>query len=357
MVIPTSLPIVDEEMEREVLRVLREEFFVGGQSVEKFEEEFADYIGVDYAVAVSSGTDALVIALRCLGIKGKVVVPPMTFVATVESVVLAGGQPKFADIDKDTWNIDPEEIEKIIDKDVEAIMPVHLYGLPCDMKHILDIANDHGLYIIEDCAQAHGAIYKDKKVGSLGNVGCFSFYSTKNMTVGGNGGMITTNDRKIAEKAKLLREHGGGNFAELVGYNARMNTMNAAFGRVQLRRLNEWNNRRRKLAKLYYQYLRDVRNIKLPVIDDNHVYHLFVIEAEDRDKLREYLRDKGILCGVHYPVAIHELKPYRGYADRSYPNSEYHSKTCLSLPMYPTLREDELKMVCEEIKKFYGEVK
>ena len=174
------------------------------------------------------------------------------------------------------------------------------------------------------------------------------------MTVGGNGGMITTNDKKIAEMVKLLREHGGSNFAKYVGYNARMNTMNAAFGRVQLRRLDEWNNRRRSLAKLYYEYLKDIHNIKLPIIDDRHVYHLFVIEAENRDELREYLKSKEIMCGIHYPVAIHELKPYREYADRGYPNSEYHSKTCLSLPMYPTLKESDLKMVCDEIKRFYG---
>lgn len=355
MVIPTSMPVVDEEMEKEVLRVLREEFFVGGKSVEKFEEEFAEYIGVDYAVAVSSGTDALVIALRCLGIKGKVIAPPMTFVATIESIVLAGAKPKFADIDADTWNVDPKEIEKAIDKDVEAIMPVHLYGLPCEMKEIMDIAEEKGLYVIEDCAQAHGAIYDNKKVGSIGDIGCFSFYSTKNMTVGGNGGMITTNDKKVAEMAKLLREHGGSNFAEYIGYNARMNTMNAAFGRVQLKRLDEWNKRRKELAKMYHEFLGGIDKIKLPVIDERHVYHLFVIEAEDRDGLREYLRSKEIFCGIHYPVAIHELKPYREYAEKNYPNSEHHAKTCLSLPMYPTLNDEELKMVCDEIRKFYGE--
>ena len=353
--IPTSMPVIDDEMEKEVIRALREEFFVGGESVKKFEEEFAEYIGVDYAVAVSSGTDALVIALRCLGVKGKVIVPPMTFVATVESVVLAGARPKFADIDANTWNISPEEIEKAIDDDVEAIMPVHLYGLPCDMKEILDIAEDNGLYVIEDCAQAHGAIYGNKKVGSIGEVGCFSFYSTKNMTVGGNGGMITTNDKKIAEMAKLLREHGGSNFAEYIGYNARMNTMNAAFGRVQLKRLDKWNKRRKELAKMYHELLGGIDKIKLPIIDERHVYHLFVIEAEDRDGLREYLKSKEIFCGIHYPVAIHELKPYRKYAEKNYPNSEYHAKTCLSLPMYPTLSDEELKMVCDEIRKFYGE--
>lgn len=355
MVIPTSMPVVDEEMEKEVLRALREEFFVGGKSVEKFEEEFAEYIGVDYAVAVSSGTDALVIALRCLGIKGKVITTPMTFVATAESIVLAGAKPKFADIDANTWNISPEEIRKSIDRDTEAIMPVHLYGLPCEMKEIMEIAEDKKLKIIEDCAQAHGAEYNGKKVGSIGDVGCFSFYSTKNMTVAGNGGMITTNSRKIAEMAKLLREHGGSNYSEYIGYNARMNTINAAFGRVQLKRLDEWNKKRKLLARLYEKNLKEVKQIKLPLIDERHVYHLFVIEAEKRDRLREHLKNKGIFCGIHYPVPIHQLKPYRKYTRKKYPNAEKHAKTALSLPMYPILKEKELKMVCDEIKEFYGD--
>ena len=355
MVIPTSMPVLDEEMEKEVLRALREEFFVGGKSVEKFEEEFAEYIGVDYAVAVSSGTDALVIALRCLGVKGEVITTPMTFVATTESIVLAGAKPKFADIEEKTWNISPDEIEKVVNKNVEAIMPVHLYGLPCEMKGIMDIAEEKGIYVIEDSAQAHGAIYDNKKVGSIGDIGCFSFYSTKNMTVAGNGGMITTNDKKIAEMAKLLREHGGGNFSEYIGYNARMNTINASFGRVQLKRLDEWNNRRKKLARIYHELIGSIDKIKLPVMDKRHVYHLFVIEAEDRDNLRNFLRGKEIFCGIHYPVAIHELKPYKEYAEKTYPNAEHHAKTCLSLPIYPTLSEEELKMVCDEIRKFYGE--
>ena len=352
--IPTSKPVIDKEMEGEMIRVLREEFFVGGENVKRFEEEFAEYVGTDYAVAVSSGTDALVIALRCLGIKGRVITTPMTFVATVESIVLAGAKPKFADIDDDTWNIDPFEIEKQIDKDVKAILPVHLYGLPCDMKKIMEVAEDNNLYVVEDCAQAHGATYNGKKVGSIGDIGCFSFYSTKNMTVAGNGGMITTNDKKIAEKAKLLREHGGGNFAEYVGYNARMNTVNASIGRIQLKRLNDWNKKRKKIAELYRKYLKRIDDkIKLPVFDRNHVYHLFVIESELRDKLREYLREKGIFCGIHYPIPIHKLRPYIKYATDCYFFSSYHAKTCLSLPMYPTLTEDEVKMVCDNIKNFY----
>jgi perosamine synthetase len=327
MVIPTSMPIIDVEMEEEVIRALREEFFVGGESVEKFEDEFAEYIGVDYAVAVGSGTDALVIASRVLGIKKKVITTPMTFVATAESIILAGATPKFADICADTWNISSEEIEKQIDNDVEAIMPVHLYGLPCDMGAIMDIARDNNLYVIEDSAQAHGTEYINKKVGTFGDIGCFSFYSTKNMTVAGDGGMITTNSKKEAEMAKLLRDHGGSNYCQYVGYNARLNTINAAFGRVQLKRLDDWNKSRREIAERYYE----------------------------KDKLREYMGSNGIKCGIHYPVPIHQLAPYREYADQKYANSEYHANTALSLPMYPSLSGNELDLVCSKIKGFYGD--
>ena len=355
MVIASSIPTVDKEMEQEVVRALREDFLVGGESVGKFEEEFAEYIGTDYAVALSSGTDALVIALRCLGIKKKVITPSMTFVATPESIVLAGAEPKFADIDETTWNIRPDEIQKQIDKEVEAIMPVHLYGLPCNMKEILEIAEENDLHVVEDCAQSHGGIFDGKKVGTFGKINCFSFYTTKNMTSGGNGGMITTNDKSLAEKAKLLREHGGGNNSEYIGYNARLNTINAAFGRVQLKRLDEWNKRRQEIANRYFEELQDIEEIKLPVQSKGHTYHLFGIQAQRRDELKEYLRSKKIFCGIHYPKPVHMLTPYKKYALGNYPQSEHHAKTTLSLPMYPTLKDDELDLVCSVIKKFYGD--
>jgi len=354
MVIVSSIPTINEEMEKEVTRAIREEFLVGGESVSKFEEEFADFIGTDYAVAVSSGTDALVIALRCLDIKKKVLTPAMTFVATPESIVLAGAKPKFCDIDENSWNISINDIQKKIDKEVEAIMPVHLYGLPCDMKEIIDIAEDNSLSIVEDSAQSHGGIYDNKKVGTFGKINCFSFYTTKNMTSGGNGGMITTNDKKLADKAKLLREHGGSNNSEYIGYNARLNTINAAFARVQLKYLDEWNNRRREIADIYYNRFKNMSEIKLPLKSKGHTYHLFGIQANKRDDLKEYLRNNKIFCGIHYPKPVHLLKPYIEYGSGNYPVSEYHAKTTLSLPMYPTLKDSEVEMVCDLIKKFYG---
>ena len=355
MVIASTLPTLDKKMEQEVLKALREEFFVGGKSVDQFETEFAQYIGVDNAVAVSSGTDALVIALRCLDIKKDVITTSMTFVATPESIVLAGARPKFGDINPETYNISPEEITKLIDEKTEAIMPVHLYGLPCAMKEIIEIAEDKGLKIIEDAAQSHGAFSGNKKVGSLSDVGCFSFYSTKNLTVGGNGGMITTDDEKIAEKAKLLREHGGSNYSKYVGYNARMNTINAAFGRVQLQYLDQWIKRRHEISKLYKEKLVDLPEIKLPIISDEHVYHLFVIQAERRDELQAHLRNEKIFCGIHYPLPVTSLEPYKQYADGYYPHADHHAKNALSIPMYPTLENKDIDFVCQVIREFYGD--
>lgn len=354
MVIATSIPTINERMEKEVIRAMREEFLVGGESVNKFEEEFANYVGTDYAVAVSSGTDALVIALRCLEIKGKVITPSMTFVATAESIVLAGAEPQFADINKKTWTIDINEIKNQINNNTEAIMPVHIYGLPCEMDEINKIANEHNLLVIEDCAQSHGGLYNGKKVGSFGKINCFSFYTTKNMTSCGNGGMITTNDEELSNKAKLLREHGGGNESKYIGYNARLNTINAAFARVQLEYLDEWNKRRQEIAKIYFKELKDIEDIILPIKSENHTYHLFCIEANQRDDLKNYLKSKKIFCGIHYPIPIHQLGPYKKYITRSLPHSEHHAKTALSLPIYPTLKDDELNLVCSSIKEFYG---
>jgi len=353
MVIASSIPTIDKEMEEETVRALREEMLVGGKSIAKFEEEFARYVGIKHAVAVASGTDALVIALRCLGITKKVITTPMSFVATAESIVLAGAQPKFADIDNSTWNINPDEIEKQIDSDTEAIMPVHLYGMPCHMDRIKEIAEKNDLHIIEDCAQAHGTKWGSKHVGTFGEVGCFSFYSTKNMTVGGNGGMLVTDDEEIAEKAKLLREHGGANEAKYIGYNARMNTINAAIGRIQLKRLDGWIDTRRKLADKYYVKCKDWGVGTSPPAKE-HVYHLFVIETDRRDELRRYLRSNKIFCGIHYPISINQLEPYKKYADGVYPNSEHHARLCLSLPLYPSLSNEEFEFVSNTIDSFYG---
>jgi dTDP-4-amino-4,6-dideoxygalactose transaminase len=342
-------------MVEEVARSLREEFFVGGESVERFEEEFATYVGTEHAVAVSSGTDALTIALRCLNVTGTVITSPMTFVATAESVVLAGCKPRFADINPNMWNIDPAEIEKQIGSDTQALLPVHLYGMPCDMRRMQEIASEHDLIVIEDAAQAHGTTFQGAKIGSIGRVGCFSFYSTKNLTVGGNGGMITTDDADVVEMARLLREHGGGNHSEYIGYNARMNTINAAFGRVQLRRLDGWIARRRAIARIYQKELAEVDSIKLPVISPDHVYHLFVVQAENRDGLKQHLREHKIFCGVHYPVPVNLLKPYREYASGPCPNAERHAEVALSLPMYPDLSDEDVHFVCDCIREFYGE--
>lgn len=351
----TSKPVITQEMKDEVSRVLSEEMLVGGKSVELFEEEFAEYIGSKYAVAVNSGTDALVIAQRILNPEGcEVLTTPMSFVATAESVVLSGGHLDFADIYPYSGNLSlsPDKIEE---SKYKVVIPVHLYGHPCSMDKVMKLSDEFKFSVIEDAAQAHGASYKGKKVGSFGEAGCFSFYSTKNMTVGGNGGMIVTDNENICKKARLLREHGGGNNAQMVGYNARMSTIQAAIGRIQLRYLNQWNIERRKIANIYRKELQGCSDIHLPPDVDGHVYHLFVITTKYRDSLKDYLASKHIYCGIHYPVPLHKLPVYK--KEVYLPFAELHAAHCLSLPMYPTLLKEEVLEICDWIKIFFEDVK
>jgi len=361
MNIPFSKPVFDSDMEKAAIEALRNEFFVLGESVEKFEEMFADYIGVDYAVAVSSGTDALHLSLRALDIKpnAKIVTTPMSFIASANAIIHAGGEPVFVDISPTTWNIDL--VNHSIPLDSQAVIPVHLYGRPCDMDVIKDIAERHKLKIIEDACQAHGAEFNGKKVGSIGDVGCFSFYPTKNMTVCGDGGMITTNNKKIARMVKKLRHSGRASKYEhdVIGYTARLNTVNCAIGIEQLKKLEGWNMKRRKNAEIYRKNLQNVDEIVLPSSGDGNiksVYHLFVIQAENRDALMDYLKNNGVSCMIHYPIPIHLQPIYRkmyGYKEGDFPISEYHAKKCLSLPMFPDLSKEEIEYICEKIRRFY----
>lgn len=352
----TSQPVITEEMKQAVSKVFDDdEMLVGGKQVDLFEKEFADYIGTRYAVALSSGTDAITISLRCLNITKEVITTPLSFVATPEGIVLAGATPRFADIDNVTSNIDPENIRKKITKKTQAIMPVHLYGLPCDMKQIMEIADDNNLIVIEDSAQAHGAEFDGKKVGSIGKCGCWSFYATKNMTTGGNGGMITTNNKGVYDTARLLREHGGANNSTMIGYNARMNTINAAIGRVQLSNLDKWNRYRNTIADIYSEKLKEL-DFRFPLDDSGRVYHLFVVRFKQRDLLQKALREKGVYCGVHYPKPLHKLPPFSKYVDGKFPVAERHCKENISLPCSPILSRDNIEYVCDGIKEVRGVV-
>ena len=365
-VVPLAAPVFDEEMEAAAVNALRHERFVLGEDVFKFEEEFARYVGTKCAVSTSSGTNALQIALLALGVTAgdEVVTSAFSFVASANAILHAGATPVFADIDAKDFNVDPEKVKLKITKRTKAFLPVHLYGYPCKMQEISEIAENHGLKVVEDACQAHGAEYAGRKAGAIGDVGCFSFYPSKNMTVCGDGGMIVTNDEETARLAAKLRDCGRKTQYEhdVVGYTSRLNTVNAAIGRVQLRRLDEWNKKRVDAASVYGKLLSDVEEVGCPPKGDSKVkpvYHLYVIKAKRRDELREYLQCRGVSCGVHYPLPIPLQPVYKKmfkFRAGEYPVSERVSGECLSLPMYPSLSEGDVEYVCGGIREFYREV-
>jgi len=365
MKIPLASPVFDEEMKKSALDALSGEPFVLGESVFRFEEEFAKYCGVHYAVSTSSGTYALQLSLIALGIKrgNHVITTPASFIATANAALHVSAVPFFADIDLRTYNVDPVLLKNKMAEKTKAIVPVHLYGYPADMNSISEISREHRVDVVEDACQAHGAEYYGRKVGSIGNVGCFSFYSTKNMTVCGDGGMVVTDDEEIAEIVAKLRDCGRISHYEhdSVGFTSRLNTVNAAIGRVQLKRLEEWNERRRAIAKLYDSGLSDLDDIVLPPNGESEVkpvYHLYVVRTRFRDALKTWLEQNGVQCGVHYPLPIHLQPIYRklfGYKEGDFPKSELLCRTALSLPMFPGLEKQEIDYVCEKIHEFFDQ--
>jgi perosamine synthetase len=361
--IPPANPVFNKEMEDAAINALRNERYILGESVDKFEEEFARYVGTDYAVSVSSGTNALHLALIAanLPVSGEVITVASSYIATANSIIHANGTPNFCDIN-DEYIIDVNQIPEKINIKTKGIMPVHLYGHPADIDEINEIANKNKLFVIEDCAQSHGALYKGKMTGVFSDMGCFSFYSTKNMTVCGDGGMVTTNNEKFAEKIKLLRNHGQHpkDVHTLVGYTARLNTVNAAIGRVQLKYLPKWIESRRKIAKRYFEVLSDVDEITLPPSDSNikkPSYHLFEIKTEKRDELLNFLRENKIICLIHYPTPIPYQPVYKklfNYKEGSFPKSEELSKQAMDLPMFPELNDNQIQYISEKIHEFYN---
>jgi perosamine synthetase len=354
-------PVVDEEMLGAGLSALRDERLVMGESVYKFEEEFARYCGTRYAVSTGSGTSALQIAFQSLGVKNddEVLTTPFSFFATSNAVIHSGAQPKFADVEDFGFNLDPGKASEKVTSKTRIIEPVHLYGQPARMDEFVALAEEHGISIVEDACQAHGAEYDGKKVGSLALAGCFSFYSSKNMTVGGDGGMITTNDENLADAARSLRDCGRASRYEMshVGYTSRLNTVNAAIGRVQLKRLDNWNSIRRGIANLYRRELEGVEGITLPPAENSKetpVYHLFVIRSEYRDRIMKRLTEKGIESAIHYPIPIHLQAPYQrryGFSEGTFPVSEKLAKKVLSLPMHPLLTVQEVHEVSETVRE------
>ena len=351
---------IKAELQQAIEGVLEGGRFVGGEEVECFEEEFARYCGVRFAVGVGSGTEALHLALLACGVgKGhEVITVPNTFIATAEAITLAGATPVFVDIDPKTYTIDTAQIEGAITERTKAIIPVHLYGQPAHMESILAIAERTKLLVIEDAAQAHGAVYEGKKVGGLGMAACFSFYPTKNLGAYGDGGAVVTDDEEIAQRVMMLRDHGSRRKYrhEIEGMNSRLDTVQAAILRVKLCHVDQWNQQRRERASLYDALLKDAQGVVCPAVraGSYHVYHLYVIRTTERDRLREHLESKGILTGIHYPVPLH-LQPaygYLGIGEGTYPVTERAATEILSLPMCPELGQREVEAVAQEIKGF-----
>lgn len=355
--ISIAKPYLDEAEIEAVTAVLRSGIIAEGPRVAQFEQAFAEYIGVDHAVAVNSGTAALHVALMAHGIgKGdEVITSPFSFVATANSIVYTGAKPVFADIEPDTYIISADQVHEMINSHTKAIMPVHLYGHAADMGAIMEIAEDHNLLVIEDACQAHGATYKGKKVGSFGT-GAFSFYPTKNMTTS-EGGIITTDDPEIAALSRMLRAHGSKQryLHEMMGYNFRMTDISAAIGIVQMGRLAEFTEKRRQNASKLSMGLKDTKNIILPVEKENcsHVYHQYTIRTSRRDSLRNALQEKGIGTGTYYPLCIHQQPLYKemGYTG-NYPNSEKAAGEVLSIPVHPGLSDADINTVIASIKEW-----
>jgi perosamine synthetase len=358
--IPLMRPIIDEEMIQAAVDALRNERLVHGESVFKFEDEFARYCGTRYAISTGSGTAALQIALLALGIGSgdSVVTTPFTFIASSNAVIHAGARPEFADVEKTGFNLDPEQVETKISKTTKAILPVHLYGQPARMKEFRDLSSEHKVRLVEDACQAHGSEIRGKRAGSMGDVGCFSFYTSKNMTVAGDGGMIVTDDDQVAENARSLRDCGRASKYTMsrIGYTSRLNTVNAAIGRVQLRKLDRWNLVRRRLASRYRKGLQDVAGITLPPEDNpgaKSVYHLFVIRSKNRDELAKKLEANGVETAVHYPIPSHLQAPYRqiyGFTEGLFPISEGLAGQVLSLPLWPEMADEDVDRVCQLIR-------
>ena len=352
MKIPFFIQEFTEEMEEAAIHALRNESFVGGESVSKFEEEFAKYTGTKYAASVSSGNGALQISLMALGIgeSHEVITPTNSFIASANCIRMTNAKPILTDIDTNDGGIDLTNSKN----KVNAIIPVHIYGNPCNFDSVKSFAEEQKIPIIEDACQAHGAEYKGKKVGSLGNVGCFSFYPTKNMTVGGDGGMTTTDNEETASKIKSIRDNGRKtkNEFDKLGFTMRLNTVNAAIGRVQLRHLDEKTARRREIVSIYRKNL--TQDCILPENKDGKsVYHQIVVKHEKRDEIRKELADNEIGSAIYYETPIHKQPIYELYKFEL-PNSEKFSKLILSLPSYPQLTDEQVLEICEHVNKVIG---
>lgn len=348
---------IKKEVDAAVLQVMNNQSFILGDEVLQFEKEYATYLGVKYFVGVASGTDGLILALRSLGIeKGDEVITPVnSFVATALAITQVDATPVFVDIDPDTYQIDVEEVKKKITKKTKAIMPVHLYGAPCNIEELKQIADRESIYLVEDAAQAHGAKMNGRRVGGFGNVGVFSFYPGKNLGAYGDGGGISTNDEELYQKLLKLRNYGQSKkyYHDSIGVNSRLDEIQAAVLRVKLRHLDKWNAARKEHAAAYNQLLEGHKTQKLYPGSES-AYHLFVMEHDERDKIQTYLQEKGIFTLIHYPLPIYMQKCYKylGHKEGDFPKADKSAKQIFSLPMYTELSRLEIEYVAKTISDY-----
>ena len=392
-----NIPLIDlkaqyksiaEDLDRVTKEVLSSASYIMGKNVTEFEKEFAEYIGVKHAISVGNGTDALVIALKSLGIGhgDEVITSPFTYFASAEVISAVGATPVFVDVEKETFNIDPTKIEEKITKKTKAIIPVHIFGQSAKMDEINEIAKKYNLKVIEDACQAVGGKYKNRNIGSLGDIACFSFFPTKNLGCAGDGGMIVTSDDNVATIARALRTHGSGENGQkaynllnditeevqtvnnaddtvynplkyynyLIGYNTRLDAIQGAILRVKLPHLDKWNEKRREIAKIYDKKLKDT-DLITPVINGENeaVYHMYILQSDDREAILNKLKEKGIATGVYYPVPLHLQKVYKnlGYKEGDMPISEYLSHRTFAIPVYPELTEEQINYIIENIQE------
>ena len=352
---------IESEVRQAIERVLDSNWFVLGNELEAFEQEFARFCGVSHCVGVGNGTDAIELALRACGVGAgdEVIIPAFTANFTALAVTATGATPVLVDVAADTATIDPAHIAAAVTPATKAIVPVHLYGQPADMDPISEFAKQHDLWVVEDVAQAHGAAYRGQSVGSLGDLGAFSFYPTKNLGAYGDGGAVVTDNPELATRLRLLR-HGGideGYMSVVKGRNSRLDELQAAILRAKLPHLNAWSERRRAIARSYTETLNHVEALATPsdIADHYHVYHLYAIQCEGRDALASFLAERGIGTKVHYPHALHQLEAYPEWHSLAgqFPNAERLARTVLSLPMFPEMTDEDIDAVCAGVLGFF----
>ncbi|RLD01147.1 MAG: transcriptional regulator [Chloroflexi bacterium] len=349
---------IKPEIDAAIQRVLDSGYFILGPEVVALEAEVADYLGVAHGIGVASGTDALILALRALDIRAgdEVILPAYSFFATVGAILHVGAIPVFVDVDEKTYCIDAEQVRAKISEKTKAIIPVHLYGQSADMDVLVEIAAEHDLRIIEDNAQAFGAEYKGRKTGGIGDIGCLSFFPSKNLGGYGDGGMVVTDNPKLAENLRMLRVHGWKKkyFPEVLGYNSRLDALQAAILRVKLPYLDGWNDGRRKVAHAYSSALAGIENLRTPyeAPDRKHVYHLYILQIPNRDELESHLKEAEIGTSVYYPQPLHLAEPCRalGYKEGDFPVAEKASAETIAIPVYPEMSNEQIDYVVEVLK-------